>query len=539
MQVRAAFPWLAIAVCLALTAPLSAEANEETNYGISPTGRIEPATAGTTTPGATAPTVTSTTPVGVATPPMPVAPAPVAVPTAPMPVAIPTTAPTPVMTTPGAITPGARGYPAPPPPGWSGAAVIPAPSYTPGAYRFDEEAPVAPPAGEAPVAPIEAVPADEAPIVVDQPADVVIEQGVPAPPPPGTPTIRTAPPPPQWGGQLQRSPNVMWNGQAEQSCVPACGQRRDKCCWPVDECGRRYGCWEVTLLGTFGWLNDPDGVLGTQAFGFPNQFDWDQAIDYGTSFGARGGVKYAVKPQEWVEVRGGYLGKWDGAGSQVGVFGFQPANNFVAGGHQRDGVSNDVLGTLSSEAELYYVEGNYVSELSCSGCFRWDLIAGARFMQFDERASVDFANAPITGFTGPSFVRSDVENQFIGVQLGANWHWDINNCFNILATLKIMAGNVRRKATVTDQSIFAGGPHRATSEEDQIVLGGDFEIMGRWRVTRYLTVVGGYNFLVLDGVLCANDAMDFGNSFSGAVQAQQETDQMIYHGFFAGVQLTF
>ena len=79
-------------------------------------------------------------------------------------------------------------------------------------------------------------------------------------------------------------------------CSPDCGQRRDDCCWPIDDCGKRYGCTTLTLEGSFGLLNDPEGVLGTPAFGYPNQFQWDE-VDYEGSIGGRITLEHAMAPQ--------------------------------------------------------------------------------------------------------------------------------------------------------------------------------------------------------------------------------------------------
>lgn len=393
----------------------------------------------------------------------------------------------------------------------------PLPAYPTFEGFYDEETtPVEPPVeGEMPPVVDEAAPE----VIVEEP---IVEapsafEVIPAPVPTPGPVLRRTNP---------------------ESCDPDCGQRRDDCCWPIDDCGTRYGRTTITLEGSFGLLNDMDGKLGTPAFGFARQFEWDE-LDYSFSVGGRVTLEHAIQPQQWIQFRGAYYGSWDDSTSRVGVFGFQPGNTFTGGGTQRVGASNDVNGTLSGDAELFGAEFNYINEISCSGCSRLDFIVGVRYLQFDETARADFAEAPITGFTGPAFVASSVENTFVGLQAGIRWHYQPSNALELTAGLKALAGNVNRNITVSDQSIFAGGPHTATDEEDEIVLGADIELGIRVRLTRCIAVTAGYNLIVLDSVSRANDVMDFSQSGSGAVQAQQVTDQLIWHGVFAGLQFNF
>ncbi len=335
------------------------------------------------------------------------------------------------------------------------------------------------------------------------------------------------------------SSNVV--GTTNNNCQPACGQKRDDCCFAVDRCGRRYGCTTIRVEGLFSYLDSPEGLVGTPAFGNPQQWEWDQ-LDYEPSFGGRAFVKHCLGPLEWIEVGGTYYGSWDDEITSTGVFGFAPPDAFAAGGHIPIGESNPVAATFSSEAEAFGGEASFITEMHCSGCYRWDWLVGARYLQFNEEARIDFAQAPIAGIGagGPgAFVASDVENTFIGLQIGAVMHWELSPTFELQASLKGLAGNLNRDLTVTDNDIFSGGMHTATSEEDEVVFGADIDIGARWRITNRLTLTAGYNLLFLDGVSRANDAMDFSKANSGAVQAQHETDQLLIHSVFVGLEVNF
>jgi hypothetical protein len=106
-------------------------------------------------------------------------------------------------------------------------------------------------------------------------------------------------------------------------------------------------------------------------------------------------------------------------------------------------------------------------------------------------------------------------------------------------SIKGLVGNLNRTILVQDDSMFAGGLHSASSEDDEIVFGFDAEVGFRWRLARWIAVTGGYDLLFLDNVQRAHMAMDFSHSTSGAVQAQQNPDQLLIHSFFLGLNFNF
>ena len=418
--------------------------------------------------------------------------------------------------------------------------VEPVSAVPPGVAYLDEDAGVPLPQ---PTAPVD-VPSGEGPMVGAPPTS-----GFPAPPPGSdVPTPLQPPAPPVWTGPMEADAWAVRPGAFRASspsaprlvrrtsgdCSPDCGQRRDNCCWPLDSCGKRYGRTTITLEGSFGLLTEPEGLLGTTAFGAVDQFDWSE-VDYEGAIGGRATIEHAVAAQQWLQVRGTYYGSWDGSFSRTGVFGFLPGGGFPGS----TTITDRVPGTLTGDADFFGAEFNHWKEVSCSGPTRWDFLIGVRYLQFDENARADFPVAPIAAFTGPAFAASAVENMFIGAQLGARWHAQPSDNFEFMASLKVLAGNLTRTVNVTDQSIFAGGPHAASSEDNEVVLGADVEVGLRLRLSRTVALTAGYNLVLLDSVVRAANAMDFSQSASGAVQAGEGTDQLIWHGVFAGLQFNF
>jgi hypothetical protein len=353
-----------------------------------------------------------------------------------------------------------------------------------------------------------------------EPGEVMPPDEPPVTPPPTT-FIEVVPPP-------TPCPTVTYED------IP-CYQRRDACGWPLDCSGCRYGRFEITLEGSYAALSDPDGLLGPLAIGAAApQFDWEE-LEYCGSFGGRGALRYAVGPSEWLELRGTYYGLWEDDTSRVGTFGFRPG----IGGAASPLTSNPVFGELEMEAQAFGGELNYQAELLCKRCLRADILLGARYFHFEEEASVEFANAPILAFSGPAYIKSDCTTQFVGLQAGGVFHWDVSPTFELVAIVKGFGGWVFREAAVSDRSIFAGGPHGSSVDEEALEWGAEVELGFRWRLTRWLSLNGGYNLFALDGVQRAHDAMSFTESTSGAVQAQLLEDEILIHSFFLGFTITF
>lgn len=420
----------------------------------------------------------------------------------------------------------------PPPPPLPPLGELPAPA--------PDNTPLVPIARDYPAAPaIPAAPAlaDEPPMPTAPPAAVeVVPDEMPAPGPETVIDEVAPPPPPAEAVRLVQAPAGVGpttiTGQAVR-CVSDCMQKRDACCWPLDWCGNRYGRWEVALEGSYNGLNSPEGLLGEPIFGASDQFDWE-SLDFEGAFGGRVTVRYALAPMRWLELKGIYYGENSDDSTQIGRFGFLPGPAGIGG------ASAPVNGRMSAESESWSGELNFVSEFSCTGCMRFDLLLGARYMRLEEQARVDFdPNAGIANFNGPAFVEARTSNTLFGGQVGVQGHYDLSERFTITGGLKVILGNMSRDADIEDRSVFIGGSHASRSTQEELVFAADIELRARWRIMPRAAITFGYNLFFADNVLHAYDAMDFTKSTSGAVQARQEVGQMINHSIFAGVEFNF
>jgi hypothetical protein len=320
-------------------------------------------------------------------------------------------------------------------------------------------------------------------------------------------------------------------------CGPQpCFQCRDDCGWAIDSCGYLYGPVDLTLEGMATWFSHPDGQLGEIVAGNTDPLDWND-VDYGTTFGGRVTASYRYDAPTRIELRGTYWGTVDESSTTSGFFGATP------GALGTGDLSRGVLADMETEAEMWGVELNWWGEVSCTGRTRVDVGFGLRYVRFDEEARVDFETiigAPPGPFpVADGFVASDVQNTFFGAQVMIAAHIDASQCLEFYASGKGLFGQMNRDIDIADDSIFAGGPHSASLSDEEFVFGIDFELGLKWRITPRLAITAGYELFILDGVQRAEDAMDFSQSNSGAVQARQTPDQVVTHSLFLGLSINF
>lgn len=316
---------------------------------------------------------------------------------------------------------------------------------------------------------------------------------------------------------------------------PPCAQPRDVCGWPLDWCGQPYGPWDVSLELMASLLNDLEGPFGLQTYGEGNQLTWDE-VDYGIAPGLRLTADYRFSPFDRFEARLTYYGHWEGDSHQIGVFGAYPGDSGTGD------TSRLTDAQLSAEATLWGGELNWWTELSCEDIYRFEAGAGVRVLSFTEDALALLS----TSSSGPggfpqnnSLVHSEVDNFFYGVQAIGALHVDLYDLLTFTGSARVMGGNLLRKVTVNDDSIFAGGTHLAKTDDEAIVFGFELGLGLEYRFANCWQVIGGYNFLLLDDVQRADDAQDFNRSNSGAVQARIQPDQIVVHSLVLGVTLNF
>jgi hypothetical protein len=315
---------------------------------------------------------------------------------------------------------------------------------------------------------------------------------------------------------------------AAQPCGSPCGQ---PCCAPCGQpcCSRFY----VTVEGAYSILTDPEGPVGLDT-GLPTQLRWD-VLDYGGEFGVRAAAGWQASPCIRFEVRGAYLGGWSNSEmTGPGVYGY----SIAPGG----AVVASPLGAtvLSSNADLWTAELNGYRRLVECGCWKVEGLAGARVVSFSEHAHAEPVGRVVGAAPAATFLDADSDTVFYGGQLGAMASW---SCCPLTVRIsgKALLGVTHRDSTVTDGGIFSLGVKSDDESKTGFAFGLEGELGLQWRVTRCVSIVGGYSVLFLDQVQRANRAMDFsnGNPVNGQVLAQDDTDSIVVQTVFLGVRLDF
>jgi hypothetical protein len=275
----------------------------------------------------------------------------------------------------------------------------------------------------------------------------------------------------------------------------------------------------------FSWLSDPEGTVGEPVPAGTPALDWGENT-YDPEIGGRVTVRFPFGQRDSLEVRAGWYGAFEASSLQVGSFGFAPPPGSV---------SAPVTAILSNEAEVWSGEATWWRDACPTGCARWSTGLGIRYVGFLETARVQTG---VIG-AGAAFVESDVDNHFLAGQLAARVRWDVGRNLELSVTGKGLLGAIRREVDVSDANLFSGGAHSAASEETEFGWGAELEVGALWRLSNCFGITAGYTALFVGEVVRGHDGMDFSQASTGAVQAQQVTDEVLIHGFFVGIQLSF
>ena len=293
---------------------------------------------------------------------------------------------------------------------------------------------------------------------------------------------------------------------------------------------------EVTLGATLGLIKAPEGPLGGVLARLPNEMRWDDLdyqADLGDSIRFAAGVRVAVGCFDWLEMRGGWYASARDSAPQAGVFAFFP------GPAGTGGVSDPNTARFTGEADLYGGEVNYIGRLATLPCQRFSYVAGARFVRFDETVAATGWGAPFPGLMGSPGIHSAVDNSYIAGQLGLSYERDLSRCLKLYGRVTGLIGSMRNDIVVRDESFFAPGAHSARLEASNLALGGELQLGLRYVLSSRLALDAGYQLLILDEIVRANDAMDFTQSNTGAVQAIRRTDTLVAHVFLVGFTVGF
>ncbi len=321
------------------------------------------------------------------------------------------------------------------------------------------------------------------------------------------------------------------------SCSDRCGTCTN-CC--EDPCYRRCSPWYGYAESVFYDRNNTvsNQVLVVDENPFPpaplfraGDFNFDYEPGVRAVLGRRRGP--CAECSAW-EV--GYLGIFDwndsavitgtddrGVAGPIGV----AVNNFT--GAERI--------QLDYDSELHSIEANCVKCRPCGSNGRIEFLGGVRWLSLDEEFNL--LSTDDQQSSTQYNVRTD--NDLVGSQIGLRLRrWF---CGKWEAELESKAGvyaNWSEQEQYISPDFLAGAPFRSlrSDDDDDIAFLGEVNFSMVRRLTRGMSVRGGYNLLWLEGIALAPDQIDLTNTpTSGSVL--NAGGSLFAHGFSLGGELTW
>jgi hypothetical protein len=175
---------------------------------------------------------------------------------------------------------------------------------------------------------------------------------------------------------------------------------------------------------------------------------------------------------------------------------------------------------------------------------RLELLAGYRFLEYEENLSISTISVPLPGnpgaFTVGAFDSFRTRNQFHGGQIGLSSRSYVTPRFTVDVTAKIGLGNMHQNvgingatflaapgvpATLTPGGILAQPTNMQGFTRDQITMVNELTVSGGFQLARGVRLALGYNFLYVGRVQRATDQID--DVDSRAVQALASFDPTV------------
>lgn len=189
-------------------------------------------------------------------------------------------------------------------------------------------------------------------------------------------------------------------------------------------------------------------------------------------------------------------------------------------------------GTASylADSSLYSFEANFVDRQL--GGERFRLAIGFRWMEVSENLAQTFAGAEATDLT----FETDTNNHLYGLQFGSDGTLYSNGRFNIVGWGKSgVYGNVADQSTiVTRDIVLRANGARGTN----VAYVGESGLIGEWRLTPAVSIVGGYQLIYISGVSLAADQLPNMTSISdGLDPVRLDQSGVFYHGAYVGIDV--
>ncbi|MCL2304217.1 MAG: BBP7 family outer membrane beta-barrel protein [Planctomycetaceae bacterium] len=280
----------------------------------------------------------------------------------------------------------------------------------------------------------------------------------------------------------------------------------------------------------------------------PRTGNSDPAFD-ANDFGRSGGsprILLGMNLTSLLGVEGQYNGfqNWQSTKTLTGAHDLRlpGALGEVTGGWGEDFFGSDRM-TLFSETSFHSAELNLVRRTRYPSLV-W--LAGFRYFNFEE--NFDLMSAPFANQGSYQFSNyaAATTNNLYGGQLGAKWDRLITDRFGLQAVGKtgVYSNEARQKSYICEGPRYDGNSSLNVPQSDDVKktytsLSGEVNLGGYFKVTRNVSIVGGYNFLWIGDVARAADQLDFDRLPLVGRNRTVTTDTLFLHGASVGVEWNF
>ena len=317
------------------------------------------------------------------------------------------------------------------------------------------------------------------------------------------------------------------------------------------KCAPRF--YDVSVEASFLGLNGGGtGALASRGIGGPIVLDTGDFID-GLEAGVKvsGAMIFGVGGNLEFTYHGAH--QWDGSGTVTGdndlysfisEFGTLPTGGF-------DDTDESVLQTAAASARFHSGELNYRRRTMGPYCrFQGSYLFGLRYVRYDNSLDYDIAAGEDNdGDAVDDFfsLESDATNDLFGGQIGFDVWYSAVPGINLGLGLKgaWMKNEINTDGSISSNStgLFAtpGTAELSNGREDDGTVLLDFELVGLYRITRSLTLRGGYQVIAIDDISTAGfnrqgiiDAAVNGPGSTSQFEAFR--DSLVLQGFTVGAE---
>jgi hypothetical protein len=196
------------------------------------------------------------------------------------------------------------------------------------------------------------------------------------------------------------------------------------------------------------------------------------------------------------------------------------------------------------------VEFNMLRNAGSNSRTSYEVLAGARWLQFDEQL-VYSAFSTYPGDPAIFTYNSQVDNTLLGFQLGGRSERCLSSRLRLATGFScgIFSNRIRQNQRMYDEGSgtdaeiysgpFTGRPYNYTSWKNDIAMMGELNIGTYYLITNSMRLSIGYRAIGVSGVALAADQIPYNFTNGSDIQRIDSNGSLILHGAYIGLQSCF